>query len=78
MKILIYGMANCAGCKQAKTFCEKENLPYEYKEIVDEHDLMEMQRKAGSPLRTVPQIFSMNDGFAEHIGGLKELIDKFN
>lgn len=77
MKMLIYGTPSCSYCKMAKTFCEKENIPYEYKNLESEQDLLELQRKIGNPVKTVPQIFVLEQGFAEYIGGYNNLVEKY-
>ena len=73
MKYIVYGTPQCTFCDQAKRLLEQNGLSYDYKEIMSKEGLVAMQEKVGKPVRSVPQIFKMQDGFAEYLGGFDEL-----
>jgi glutaredoxin len=59
MSVVIWGKDNCAYCKQAVSFCESNNLSYEYREV-GQGWTREQLLEAVPNARTVPQIF-VND-----------------
>lgn len=75
MKYEVYGTPVCGYCVQAKRVLDNKGLEYDY------HDLTgvsgEMQDKlmeiAGQKFRTVPQIFTVEDGERKYVGGYTEL-----
>lgn len=73
MKIIIYGTPTCSFCAEAKRLCEDKGANYTYESINSREEMEALQEKIGRPVRTVPQIFMMSEGFAEYIGGYDEL-----
>lgn len=78
MKALIYGKANCPNCQKAKSLCESKGIIYEYKVVGTDVTREQLEEHVGQPIRSVPQIFVMADGFAEYVGGYPELRDRLN
>lgn len=73
MKVIIYGTEQCGFCTKAKDLCESKHLEYDYHTVGFDITAQELQEKVGRPIRTVPQIFVMQDGFAEYVGGYDQL-----
>lgn len=74
---LVIGKEACSYCEKAKKLLNDLNMPYDYKDIfaisVQEREYLE--EIAGSPFRTVPQIFLYQKGGGiAHVGGYNELI----
>lgn len=76
MKVIIYGTPQCSFCTKAKELCETHNTQYEYNTVGYDITLEALQEKVGRPIRTVPQIFVMSEGFAEYVGGYVELSNR--
>lgn len=76
MKVLIYGKPGCTFCIKAKNLCESSNVQYDYQTVGADITLEALQEKVGRPIRTVPQIFVMSEGFAEYVGGYIELSNR--
>jgi len=72
-KVIIYGKPNCPFCERAKSLCQAQNRSYEYQTVGVDITKEQLEEKVGRPIRTVPQIFIMEDGFAEYVGGFQEL-----
>ena len=66
--IVIYGKDNCGYCTKAKALTEKYLLKYEYKDVKDPDNMLELFSK-NPDTKTVPQIF-WDD---KYIGGYNEL-----
>lgn len=77
MKVIIYGTPQCGFCTKAKELCETYGAQYEYSTVGYDITHEELQEKVGRPIRTVPQIFVMSEGFAEYVGGYTELAKRF-
>lgn len=77
-KYIIYAAAGCGFCLQAKRVLANKELDYEYIDIsdVDESEKREIQEIAGVAFRTVPQIFKVEKGVKQYIGGYTELRNK--
>lgn len=75
MKILIYGKPGCKFCEESKILCFEKQLQFEYKQLDIDYNRGQLQELAPG-FETFPQIFIMNDGFAEHVGGFNELKEK--
>jgi glutaredoxin len=67
--IIIWGKPQCPHCDQAKAFCERNNLAYEYKQLDVDFTREELFEKFPNA-RTFPQITVDYD--AEYIGGYTE------
>lgn len=80
MKVEIFGFVdyNCPFCQNAKRLCEAKKYDYTYtpvntgvedgRPVKDEALIAEIEKRAGVPMRTMPQIFV--DG--KYIGGFEE------
>jgi len=75
MKVIIYGTPQCSYCTKAKDLCEQKlgMGSYEYITLDSKEKVDELTERVGRPVRTVPQIFVMSDGFAEYVGGYDDL-----
>lgn len=73
MNIIVYGKPGCSFCVKAKNLCESRGVPYSYKTVGSDITKEQLQEHIGGPVKTVPQIFLMESGFAEYIGGYEEL-----
>ena len=71
MKVIIYGKPNCPNCTKAKNICETNNFDYEYKTVGVDITVEQLRERCG-PVKSVPQIFVMVDGFAERVGGYSD------
>lgn len=78
MKFIIYGTPSCSFCVQAKNLCEQKGANYTYESINSKEEMEALQEKIGRPVRTVPQVFMMSEGFAEYIGGYDELLKRLS
>ncbi|MEH6628716.1 MAG: GrxA family glutaredoxin [Motiliproteus sp.] len=68
-KVTIFGRAGCGFCVRAKELCEAKGFQYRYVDIhLEGVSKADLERTAGSPVETVPQIFSGK----YHIGGYTE------
>jgi glutaredoxin len=54
--ITIYGKDNCGYCTKAKVLAEKYSLEYEYRDIKDPDNMLELFLR-NPDAKTVPQIF---------------------
>lgn len=72
MSIIIYSKKNCPKCEQAKMLCNKNNISYEEKDII-EH-LEHIRSVAVKPVQEAPQVFYNN----KHIGGFQDFVKFFN
>ena len=75
MKYEVYGTPICGYCVQAKRLLEDRELNYRYFDLtdVDEAKQDKLMEIAGFQFRTVPQIFTVEDGERKYIGGYTEL-----
>ncbi len=74
MNIIIYGTPTCSFCTKAKELCAERGVNYTYHVVGEDITVEALTEMAGQPVRTVPQIFKLNnDGFIEYIGGYQEL-----
>lgn len=55
MKIEIYGTPSCGACRQAKEYCDKNNLEYDYYSVGTDITPEEFMEKCDS--MSVPVIF---------------------
>ena len=64
MKYEVYGTPVCGYCVQAKRLLEDRELNYRYFDLsnVDEAKQDKLMEIAGFQFRTVPQIFTVEDG----------------
>lgn len=76
MKAIIYGKPGCNFCEQAKILCNEQSVDFDYKIVGVDITKEDLQEQVGRPIRTVPQIFLMDQGFAEYVGGFNELRDR--
>ena len=75
MKYEVYGTPICGYCVQAKRLLEDRELNYRYFDLtnVDEAKQDKLMEIAGFQFRTVPQIFTVEDGERKYVGGYTEL-----
>ncbi|MDB4575449.1 glutaredoxin family protein [bacterium] len=75
MKYEVYGTPVCGYCVQAKRLLEDRELNYRYFDLsnVDEAKQDKLMEIAGFQFRTVPQIFTVEDGERKYVGGYTEL-----
>ena len=75
MKYEVYGTPVCGYCVQAKRLLEDRELNYSYFDLtnVDEAKQDKLMEIAGFQFRTVPQIFTVEDGERKYVGGYTEL-----
>lgn len=78
MKVIIYGLQSCKYCVAAKELCENQRIQYDYKEVKRDITVEQLREMVGAEVKTVPQIFIMEDGFAEYVGGYTELVQKLS
>lgn len=78
MKVLIYGTPQCKFCTMAKELCERNGFFVHYNTVGFDITKEQLEEKVGRPVRTVPQIFIMEDGFAQYIGGYQEFKAKID
>ncbi len=76
MRVIIYGRPGCTFCRKAKNLCESNGAAVEYKTVGTDISKEDLEEKVGRPVRSVPQIFVMSEGFAEYVGGYTELAEK--
>lgn len=55
-KITIIGMDSCEHCTEAKEFCEKEGLHYEFIDIIDDKNQKYIKEVIAEDKLTVPKI----------------------
>jgi glutaredoxin len=70
--IIIYGKPDCGYCTKAKKLADDIGVVYEYRDVFDGDNMMEMM-EAAPGAKTVPQIF---EGF-RYIGGYTEFYQEF-
>lgn len=76
MKVIIYSNPNhCPYCVRAKQYLDSKGIISETKIVGVDITKEALFEACGGPVRTVPQIFLMEDGFAEYIGGYQELVN---
>ena len=75
MKYEVNGTPVCGYCVQAKRLLEDRELNYRYFDLtnVDEAKQDKLMEIAGFQFRTVPQIFTVEDGERKYVGGYTEL-----
>lgn len=78
MKAIIYGKPGCPNCDKAKMLCTTKGIAYDYKQVGIDIQVEQLQEMAGGPVRSVPQIFLMEDGLAEYVGGYTDLVSKIS
>ena len=71
MKIEIYGAEWCGYCKEAKTLCESKAVPFDYVDIDDTSNLVELEARLGFKAKTIPQIFIDGALLAGRFSGLQ-------
>lgn len=74
MKFTIYGKTNCTSCVQAKQLLESVGLDFEYKQLGNDFELLEMYDIAPRTHKAFPMI--VKDG--EYLGGIAELKQLLN
>jgi glutaredoxin 3 len=57
MKVEIYGAEWCGYCKNAVTLCESKGLEYDYIDIDDTVNRVNLEERLGMEARSIPQIF---------------------
>lgn len=71
--ITIFGQQNCGYCREAKALCERNDLQYNYVDIIEQNvSFADLEQMLGKKVKTVPQIFNGQ----EYIGGYKELKER--
>jgi len=65
--VTIYGKANCAWCKEAKSLVERYQIPYEYIDVGYTDGMKELMERLPDA-KTVPQIW----WYDRHVGGYQE------
>lgn len=65
-QVTIFGRESCGFCRRAKELCEIKELKFRYIDIeVEGISKADLEKTAGVPVNTVPQIFHGKD----YIGG---------
>lgn len=84
MKFIIYGTEGCWACDAAKLFLDNLGWEYTYRDIREDnhYDMFEATSKAfaSGHLTTIPQIYMLpphEDSLMEHVGGYKDLVERF-
>lgn len=75
-KFVVYGKPNCGYCDKTKMLLEINSKDYEYIDITQDEDAMDMFTENG--FRSVPQVFQEGEGVSVHIGGYEELYKFLN
>lgn len=75
-KFVVYGKPDCGYCGKAKIALEMNSKVYEYIDITQDEDAMDMFIEKG--FRSVPQVFQEGGGVSVHIGGFEELYKFLN
>jgi len=73
---IVIGTEFCSFCNSAKQLLEQKEIVYTYKDLgeLEVAEVNVLQKIAGAPFRTVPQIFKYNPGGGlDYIGGFNEL-----
>lgn len=73
MKVVIYGKPGCKYCNDAKQICESNGIDYQYSTVGVDISKDQLLEKVGNPITTVPQIFIVEDGLHEYVGGYDQL-----
>lgn len=73
MRVEIYAKDGCPFCIKAKELLKQRRLPFVEYKVGAEVSKETLSERAGTPVRTVPQIF-IDD---KHIGGYTELAAYF-
>lgn len=81
IKAHVFSKAQCPYCVKAKELLKRKNIEYEEAEVgvdVKKQDIQQMVDNLGVnvQIRTVPQIFFMENNHLKYIGGFTEL-DKY-
>lgn len=70
----IYGSTKCSYCNHAKALAEKLGIRYDYINVKEDENAMEMFRENG--WRTVPQVFFKDEsGNDQRIGGYDDMLE---
>lgn len=72
MKVLIYGKPGCRFCEESKILCFENYIEFKYEQLGSDYKREKLEEMVPG-FETFPQIFIMEDGFAEHVGGFEEL-----
>ena len=72
MNVTIIGRKNCVWCRKARQLCKANKIPYQYKDLdapanAQLHRWFEIE-----DIKTVPQIFVIEDGSSELVGGYED------
>jgi glutaredoxin len=72
---LVYSGEGCSNCKQAVQLLNSKNISFVYKSFPEDYTLEELAELVGTPTRSIPQIFKLDENNQiVHIGGLMELV----
>lgn len=71
---LIYGKPGCSFCVSAKELLSSKEKPYTYLTLGEDYTKEELIEVCSPVIpRTLPQVFFLENGDLEHIGGFTEL-----
>lgn len=71
--IIIYGKDGCSDCAKAKMLCDMQSRKYSYKLLDKDYSAQELNNLVGHEVRSLPQIFKLEDNKQTHLGGYSEL-----
>ena len=76
MTYIVFGKESCNYCTLAKALLDNNDIEFHYKDLADEGNmklLLDLAEMSGVVVKTVPQIFIVDDYKYTYIGGYKEL-----
>lgn len=73
MHATIYGREGCVNCDRAKMLCQMKSIEFDYLVYDKDYTHEELEAKLGSNLVGLPQIFLVEEGQEQLVGGYQEL-----
>ena len=68
----IIGRKNCMWCREARKLCKANNINYDYKDLDAPANAQLRRWFEVENIKTVPQIFVLEEGKSELVGGYED------
>lgn len=72
MNVTIIGRKSCVWCRKARQLCKVNKIDYQYKDLDAPANAQLRHWFKVEDIKTVPQIFVIEDGSSELVGGYED------
>jgi glutaredoxin 1 len=72
MNVTIIGRKSCEWCRKARQLCKANKIDYQYKDLDAPANAQLRRWFEIEDIKTVPQIFVIEDGSSELVGGYED------